>query len=211
MAENLSAGSAEVAHNLADADKLQGSPHSGGEALTAEAGGVGEANHPDPSIGGLLDATVIVSIAMAVFIAILLWKKVPGLITRGLDNQIAAIRQRLEEAKTLRAEAEALRDEYARKIANAEQDAANIVAHAHDESKQLLADAESKAADLTARRAKMAEDKIAAAERQAVAEVRAKAAEAAAAAAAKLIADRHDANADKALIDRTIAGLNSVH
>jgi F-type H+-transporting ATPase subunit b len=178
--------------------------------MTGHAGGVGATNHPDPAALGM-DATAWVSLAMAVFIAILLWKKVPGLITRGLDSQIAAIRQRLDEAKALRAEAEALRDEYARKIANAEQDAANIVAHAQDESKQLLADAEAKAADLTARRAKMAEDKIAAAERQAVAEVRAKAAEAAAAAAAKLIAERHDARADKALVDQTIAGLGSVH
>lgn len=211
MAENVSAGSEQVAQNLANADRLEGSPHTGGEAMTTEAGGVGETNHPDPSIGGIFDATVIVSIAMAVFIAILLWKKVPGLITRGLDNQIAAIRQRLDEAKALRAEAEALRDEYARKIAGAEQDAANIVAHAQDESKQLLADAEVKAQELTARRAKMAEDKIAAAERQAVADIRAKAAQTAAAAAAKLIAERHDAGADKALVDRTIAGLTSVH
>jgi F0F1-type ATP synthase membrane subunit b/b' len=41
-----------------------------------------------------------------VFIAILLWKKVPGLITRGLEKQIAAIRTRLDEAAQLRAEAE---------------------------------------------------------------------------------------------------------
>lgn len=211
MAENVSAGSAEVARNLSEADKLEGSPHTGGQALTTEAGGVGETNHADPSIGGVLDATVIVSIAMAVFLLILLVKGVPKLITRGLDNQIAAIRQRLDEAKALRAEAEALRDEYARKIAGAEQDAANIVAHAQDESKTLLADAELKAVELTARRAKMAEDKIAAAERQAIAEVRAKAAEAATAAAARLIAERHDAGADKALVDQTIAGLNSVH
>lgn len=211
MAENVSAGSAEVAHNLSEAAELQGSPHTGGEAMTVEAGGVGETNHPDPSIGGVLDATVIVSIAMAVFIAILLWKKVPGLITRGLDNQIAAIRQRLDEAKALRAEAEALRDEYASKIAGAEQDAANIVAHAQEESKALIADAERNATELTARRAKMAEDKIAAAERQAVQDIRAKTAQAASAAAAKLIAQRHDAGADKALVDSTIAGLSRAH
>jgi F-type H+-transporting ATPase subunit b len=210
MAENVSAGSAEVAQNLANADRLEGSPHTGGEAMTGHAGGIGETNHPDPAALGM-DATAWVSLAMAIFIAILLWKKVPGLITRGLDAQIAGIRQRLDEAKALRAEAEALRDEYARKIANAEQDAASIVSHAQDESKQLLADAEVKATDLTARRVRMAEDKIAAAERQAVADIRAKAAEAAAAAAARLIAERHDANADKALVDRTIAGLGSVH
>lgn len=210
MAENVSAGSAEVAYNLSEADKLQGSPHTGGEAMESHAGGVGETNHPDPAALGL-DATAWVSLAMAVFIAILLWKKVPGLVTRGLDNQIAAIRSRLEEAKSLRVEAEALRDEYARKIAGAEQDAANIVAHAQEESKTLIANAERNATELTARRVKMAEDKIAAAERQAVADIRAKAAEAATAAAARLIAERHDAQADKTLVDRTIAGLGSVH
>jgi len=210
MAENVSAGSAEVAHNLSEADKLEGSPHTGGEAMESHAGGVGTANHPDPAALGL-DATAWVSLAMAIFIAILLWKKVPRLITRGLDNQIAAIRQRLDEAQALRTEAEALRDEYARKVAGAEQDAANIVAHAREESKTVLADAERNAADLTARRAKMAEDKIAAAERQAIADIRAKAAEAATAAAARLIAERHDASADKAMVDQTISGLNSVH
>ena len=89
----------------------QAVPHTGTEALTTEHGGVGpaEAHHPDPAIFGL-DATVWVSIAMATFLAILVWKKVPALIVGGLDKQIAAIRDRLAEAKALRAEAEALRD-----------------------------------------------------------------------------------------------------
>lgn len=208
---DVSPATARVAENLTDPHQAEGSPNTGGEAMTAAAGGVGEADHPDPSIGGLLDGTVIVSLAMAVFILILLWKKVPQLITSGLDRQIAAIRNRLDEAKTLRAEAEVLRDEYARKIAGAEQDAATIVAHAHEESKLLIADAEAKATDLTARRARMAEDKIAAAERQAVTDIRAKAAGTASAAAAKLIAERHDAAADKAMVDRAIGGLGQIH
>ena len=210
MAENVSAGSAEVAHNLSEADKLQGSPHTGVEAIESEAGGVGHSNSPDPAALGL-DGTAWVSLAMAVFVAILLWKRVPGLITSGLDRQIAAIKSRLDDAKAIRAEAEALRDEYARKIANAEKDAAAIVSHAEAESKALIAKAESDATDLVARRTKMAEDKISAAERSAIAEIRAKTADAAAAAAARLIAERHDAGADKALVDRTISGLNSVH
>lgn len=210
MAENVSAGSAEVAHNLSEADKLQGSPHTGAQAIESEAGGVGHENTPDPSALGF-DATAWVSLAMLVFIAILLWKKVPGLITAGLDRQIAAIKARLDDAKAIRAEAEALRDEYARKIANAEKDAAAIVSHAEAESKALIAKAEADATDLVARRTKMAEDKISAAERSAIAEIRAKTADAAAAAAARLIAERHDAGADKALVDKTIAGLNSVH
>ena len=57
----------------------------------------------------------------------------------------------------------------------------------------------------------MAEDKIAAAERTAIAQIRAKAASAATAAAANLIIEAHDAGADKAMVDETIAGLGRTH
>jgi len=53
----------------------------------------------------------------------------------------------------------------------------------------------------------MAEERIAAAEANALAEVRTAAAKAATDAAAKLIADKHDAAADKALVDQAIAGV----
>jgi F-type H+-transporting ATPase subunit b len=200
-----------VGQNLSDAAKGEGMglPHTGTEAVTIEHHGASEA-HPDPSIFGL-DATVWVSIAMAAFLLLLVIKKVPGAIAAGLDKQIAGIRSRLDEAKQLRAEAEALRDEYARKIAGAEAEAAAMVAHADEEAKALLAKAEADAAELTARRAKMAEDKIGAAERAAVQAIRTKAAEAAAKAAATLLADKHGAVADKALVDKTIAGLGRLN
>jgi len=204
----------EVALNLAEAKHGAGMPvpHTGTVAVTAEHGGAGPSqHHADPSLFGVLDATVWVSIAMAVFVAILLWKKIPSLITRGLDNQIAAIRTRLDEAKQLRAEAEALRDEYAKKIACAEAEAAAMIAHADEEAKGVLAKAEADAKDLTARRAKMAEDKISAAERAAISEIRARTAEAATKAAAAIIAQKHDAGADKALVDNTIAGLGRLN
>lgn len=167
-------------------------------------------HHADPAIFGI-DATIWVSISMAAFILILVWKKVPGLITRGLDNQIAAIRTRLEDAKQLRAEAEALRDEYARKIAGAEAEAAAMLAHADEEAKGVLAKAEADAKELTARRAKMAEEKIGTAERAALQAIRAKAADAAARAAAAIIAEKHGADADKALVDKTISGLGRLN
>lgn len=203
-----------VSENLSEASHGEGMPvrETGAHAVTAAEGGVGPTgtHHPDPSVLGL-DATVWVSIAMAVFLLILIVKKVPGLVTRGLDNQIAAIRNRLDEAKALRAEAETLRDEYAKKIAGAEAQAQAMLAHADEEAKAVLAKAESDAADLTARRAKMAEDKIAAAERAAIQAVRTKAAEAATRAAAAIIADKHGAEADKALVDKTIAGLGRLN
>lgn len=203
-----------VSENLTEAKHGEGMPvrDTGEHAITAAEGGVGPtgAHHPDPSIFGL-DATVWVSIAMAAFLLILIWKKVPGLVTRGLDNQIAAIRNRLDEAKQLRAEAEALRDEYAKKIAGAEAQAQAMLAHADEEAKGVLAKAEADAAELTARRAKMAEEKIGTAERAALQAIRAKAADAAAKAAAAIIAEKHGADADKALVDKTIAGLGRLN
>ncbi|NML06138.1 hypothetical protein [Sphingomonas sp. G-3-2-10] len=212
MANAHQAADATVAHNLSEAEHGKGMPvpDTGVQAVTIEHGGPSEAHHAEPNIFGI-DATIWVSISMAVFIGILVWKKVPGLITRGLDGQIAAIRSRLEEAKALRAEAEALRDEYARKIAGAEAETAAMLEHADQEAALVIAKAEADAKDLTARRTKMAEDKIAAAERAAIAEIRAKTADAAAKAAAAIIADKHGAAADKVLVDSTIAGLASVN
>ncbi|MXO90523.1 F0F1 ATP synthase subunit B family protein [Pontixanthobacter aquaemixtae] len=154
-----------------------------------------------------LEPYQIVSIAMAVSIAIMLWKKVPGMITGGLDNKIAAIREQLDEAKKLRAEAEALRNEYAAKIAGAEKDAEAMMEGAQKEADAIVAKAEEDSKAMVARRKKMAEDKIAAAERDAVDDVRARAANAATAAAQDLIAKKHDASADGKLADQLIAGL----
>lgn len=183
--------------------KGMGMPETGINAIESHGE---EVPHSDPT-ALFLDPTGWVSLAMAVFIIVLLVKGVPALIGRMLDGQIAAIKSRLDEAKQLRAEAEALREEYSRKLATAEADAAAMVAHAEEEAKATRAQAEADAAELIQRRARMAEDKIAAAERQAITDIRIKTADAAAKAAAAIIAEKHGADADRALIDRTIAGL----
>ena len=78
-----------------------------------------------------------------------------------------------------------------------------ILAQAAD----VVAKAKQDAADLIARHKALSEAKIAAAERAAIDELRTKAASAAAAAAAGLIAEQHDAKADKALVDQAISSL----
>ncbi|MFC0588010.1 hypothetical protein ACFFF7_01140 [Novosphingobium aquiterrae] len=170
-------------------------------AAAAEHGG----EHELSALG--LTPGMWVALSMAVLIGIMVWKRVPSLVTSGLDNSIAEIRKQLDEAKALRAEAEALRKEYADKIAGAEKDAAGMIEHARHEAEAIVAKAEADTTALIARREKMAEDKIAAAERGAVDELRARAAQAAAAAAHKLIAENHGADADKALVDQAIAGI----
>ncbi|MDN3645152.1 hypothetical protein QWY75_02895 [Pontixanthobacter aestiaquae] len=159
-----------------------------------------------PALWGM-EPYVIVSISMAVLILVMLWKKVPGMITGGLDNKIAAIREQLDEAKKLRAEAEALRNEYAAKIAGAEKDAEAMMEGAQKEAEAIVAKAEEDSKAMVARRKKMAEDKIAAAERDAVDDVRARAANAATVASKELIAKKHDAAADGKLADQVIAGI----
>lgn len=196
--EVLSPGSAEVAHNLSNADHTQALVEHGADT------------HGELAFMGLGPGQ-FVSMAMGVFILILLLKKVPALIGKGLDGKIAQIREQLDEAARLRAEAEALKAEYKAKIASAEKDAAAMRDSAEEEAKQLVADAKDEAVALVARRKKMAEDKIGAAERAAIAEVRAKVASAATVAAASLIAEHHDAKADKGLVDAMIAKVGTAH
>ncbi|WDA40401.1 F0F1 ATP synthase subunit B family protein [Erythrobacter sp. BLCC-B19] len=166
----------------------------------------GAEGHAEPGVLGM-DSYQWVALAMTVLIAVFIWKKVPGLITGGLDAKIAEIRKALDDAKLLRAEAEALRAEYAAKIASAEKDAEAMLAGAREEADAILAKAEADSEVMVARRQKMAEDKIAAAERAAIAEVKAKAVTAAAAASKVLIAKAHDGAADKKLADEVIASL----
>ncbi|UAK23527.1 F0F1 ATP synthase subunit B family protein [Sphingomonas nostoxanthinifaciens] len=165
----------------------------------------GQLEHEDSALG--LSPGGWVALSMIVVVVIMLVKGVPGLIARGLDKKIATIRQQLDEATRLRAEAEALRAEYQAKAAAADGEAAAIVGRATDEANSLLAKAKADSELLVERRTRLAEEKITAAERTAVAEVRARAAAAATAAAAAVIAEQLDAGNDKTLVDRTIAGL----
>jgi F-type H+-transporting ATPase subunit b len=201
---------AAAQHQGTDAPNLDQAIHSEGLEPVGTVAHEGVAPHTDPKAVGM-DATAWVSLAMAAFIVILLVKKVPALIGKALDDRIAQIREQLAEASRLRAEAEALKAEYEAKLAAAAGEAEAMRKAAEHEAEGLVADARVNAEALVARRQKMAEDKIGAAERAALAAIRARAVNAATSAAATLIAQGHDANADKALVDRAIGGLGTVN
>ena len=181
-------------------------PAPGETQATTEAHGGAAPPHEEPSAFGLTPPGWI-ALAMLVVFALLLWKRVPALIGKALDKKIAGIREQLDEAATLRAEAEALKAEYEAKSAQAGAEAATMLERARAEADSIVSKAETDAAALVERRTRMAEDKIAAAERAALDEVRAKAASAAAAAAERLIRERLDAGADRKMVDATIAEL----
>jgi len=108
--------------------------HDGQSPIKTEtlADGKAEMHHTEPSALGLSPGGWVSLAIIAIFL-IALWKKVPAMLTGSLDNSIAQIRKQLDEAKALRAEAEALRQEYADKIAATERAAvADLRAKAAD-------------------------------------------------------------------------------
>jgi len=157
----------------------------------------------EPSAFGLTPPWFVAA-AMIVVFAVLVWKKVPAAIGRALDSKIALIRDQLAEAEQLRKEAEALKAEYETKAASADKDREALLERARHEADDIVAKAKTDAEALIERRTRMAEDKIAAEERAAIDQLRAAAADAATKAAAKIIAERHDASTDAKLVDQAI-------
>jgi len=160
----------------------------------------------EPTAFGL-NAGGWVAVAMIVVILIMLWAGVPRIIGGILDSRIEGIRKQLDEAKSLRAEAEKLRDEYARKAREADKDAAALRVQAERQAEEIVEKARVDADALIERHKATAAGKIASAERAAVEELRAKVATAAADAARELIAQKHGEAADRKLADQIIGGI----
>jgi F-type H+-transporting ATPase subunit b len=145
-----------------------------------------------------------VAVAVLIVFASLAWKKVHHAVVSALDSKIALIRDQLAEAESLRKEAEALKAEYEAKAALADKDRKALLERARHEAQEIVAKARADCEALIERRGRMAEEKIAAEERTAVEQLRSATAEAAAKAAAKIIAERHDAGSDAKLVDQAI-------
>jgi F-type H+-transporting ATPase subunit b len=148
-----------------------------------------------------------VAIAMLVVFGVMLLAGVPRIVAGILDSRIEGIRKQLDEAKTLRAEAEKLRDEYARKASEADKEVAVLRASAERQAEEIVEKAKADAAALIERHKVIATGKIASAERAAIEELRAKVATAAASAARDLIAEKHGEAADRKLADEIIGNL----
>jgi F-type H+-transporting ATPase subunit b len=131
--------------------------------------------------------TAFIAVGLVIFLGILGYFGVHKLLLGMLDGRAAKVQDQLDQAASLRKEAEALLKEYESKRAAAEKDAAQIVEEAKAEAARIRADQEVKLNDFVARRTRMAEDKIAQAEASATAEVRAAAADAAVRAAETIL------------------------
>lgn len=156
-----------------------------------------------------MDATFWALVGLVIFLALMVYVKVPGMIGKSLDDRAAKIRDELEQARRLREEAQQLLAEYQRKRKEAEREAEEIVESAKHEAEMLVREAKQKTEEYVARRTALAEQKIGQAERDAVNEVRSNAVDIAVAAARKLLADKVDATVAEKLFKSSVQDVKS--
>lgn len=150
-----------------------------------------------------------VAVAFFLFIGLLVYKGVPALIGKALDDRADGIKKSIDDARKMRDDAQALLAEYQRKAVDAEGEAQQIVEQAKRESEAMRAEAERKATESVARRIKLAEEKIARAEMAAIGEVRGAAVDAAIAASEKILGGKADGEIGQRLIADGIKDLKS--
>jgi F-type H+-transporting ATPase subunit b len=153
------------------------------------------------------DPVFWVMIAFFAFFGLLIYYKVPGMVTKALDARAEVIRAEINEARRLRDEAQALLADYQRKSKEAENEARAIIEQAKREAEALASETRKSLSETVERRTKLAEDKIARAEAQALSEVRASAVENAIAAAEKILKARATGATAKTLVDSGIRDL----
>ena len=154
----------------------------------------------------LHDPTFWVAIAFVVFVGLMVWKATKPILA-GIDARGERIKTELDEAQRLREEAQKALAEYKRKQRDVAKEAEDLLANAKHEAELLRNQATEDLKATLARREKAALEKIAQAEVQAVQDVRALAVDIAMAATAKLLSENVDPTRDQAMVDQAIKDL----
>ena len=145
-----------------------------------------------------------VAVAFIIFVALIVWKGLTPILA-ALDSRSNRIRQQIEEARSLRAEAERALGEANRKVREATRETEGILAQARAEAERLKRQSAENLEATLKRREQNALDKIDQAETRAVDEVRARAVEVAVAATARLLSEQMDGTRGDKLVEDAIA------
>lgn len=146
----------------------------------------------------------VVTIAFLLFVALIVYLKVPGKVAGMLDKRANDIQAELDEARSLREEAQSILADYERKQVEVQEQADKIVASAKDEAKLAATKAKEDLKASIARRLQAAEDQIASAEASAIKEVKDTAVNVAVQAANDVIAKGMSTKDAGSLIDAAI-------
>jgi F-type H+-transporting ATPase subunit b len=156
-------------------------------------------------MGFLNNTEIVVAIGFLIFVGVLVYFGVPGLLGRKLDERAVRIKAELDEARALREEAQTLLAGYERKQKEVKAQADDIVVAARAEAEKAAAAAKEDIKRSVARRLQTATEQIAAAEQAAIRQIRDQAVTVAVAAAGDVIREKmRDKDAD-ALVDAAIA------
>ena len=147
-----------------------------------------------------------VLVSFILFVGLLIYLKVPKILMRLLDEHSFKVKSQLDEASKLRDEAAAMLADYRKKQADAERQAAEILAAAQANAAQFAIDSRQKMAETLDRRTKQALQKIAQAEAAAMKDVRNSATDLAIAAASSLLAGQ---KGNAKLVTESIAAVKS--
>ena len=145
-----------------------------------------------------------VAVAFVIFVGLVVWKGLTPILA-ALDARSNRIRQQIEEARSLRAEAERALGEANRKVREATRETEGILAQARSEAERMKKQSAENLEATLKRREQNAMDKIAQAEARAVDEVRARAVEVAVAATARLLSEQMDGTRGDKLVEDAIA------
>ena len=108
----------------------------------------------------IVDATFWVAIAFIIFIAGLVYLKVPQKINSLLNHMIEDIRNEINEAEKLKKEAKNLLNENQEKLEKAQKENEQIIRNAREESEKLIIEINNKFFQTSENRKKITEQKI---------------------------------------------------
>ncbi|WP_298839806.1 F0F1 ATP synthase subunit B [uncultured Roseobacter sp.] len=159
----------------------------------------------DKPFFSLKNTDFVVLLGLIVFVGILVYFKVPGMIGKMLDSRADGIRSELDEARALREEAQSLLASYERKQREVQEQADRIVEAAKEDARVAAEQARADLAVSLERRMAAAEEQIATAQSSAIKDVRDQSVTVAVAVAREVIAKQMTASEANSLIDGAIS------
>ena len=151
----------------------------------------------------------VVTISFILFVGAIIYFKAPKLVAKLLDGKIDAIRSQIEEAKSLRAEAQQNLEKAKAERSETEDQAERIVTGADASAKNMVAEAEEAIEAAVKHRLRTAEDQIAIAEADAIAAIRNEAIDIAVAAASEVISASLTSQDQKEMISKSIKEIDT--
>jgi F-type H+-transporting ATPase subunit b len=153
----------------------------------------------------LNNTNIVVAIGFVIFLGILIYVGLPGMLARKLDERAVRIKAELDEARELREEAQSLLASYERRQKEVKAQAEDIVRAARLEAEKAAEAAKEDIRRSVARRMQTATEQIAAAEQAAVRQIKDRAAAVAVAAAGDVLRQKMNAEDANRLIESAIS------